>query len=165
MTAQVVLIINFFIMLNLALTTLPLYPLAVLLCSDPSNKHMRHEPLAERLHKIFTRHSSEVRIRDPLHAEQGRIVQPLAAVSHGLCHMLVTALCAQSSHLPDQFPLLLVYVSTPVDRHIARAPVCPSKDALTLWSGMLGRRITRCMNPWTWFCLDITMITCQRIPS
>ena len=44
-------------MLNLALTTLPLYSLAVLLGSDLKDAHERHEPLAERLHKIF-KHSS-----------------------------------------------------------------------------------------------------------
>ena len=54
---QLVLIINFCIMLNLALTTLPLYSLAVLLGSDLKDTHERHEPLAERLHKIF-KHSS-----------------------------------------------------------------------------------------------------------
>ena len=58
-TAQVVLIINFFIMLNLALTTLPLYTLAVLLGSDFGDTHERHQPLAERLHKLFMRHSRE----------------------------------------------------------------------------------------------------------
>ncbi len=44
-------------MLNLALTTLPLYSLAVLLGSDLKDTHERHEPLAERLHKIF-KHTS-----------------------------------------------------------------------------------------------------------
>ena len=53
------LIINFFIMLNLALTTVPLYPLAVLLGSDPEDTPKRHEPLADRLRKIFMQHSSE----------------------------------------------------------------------------------------------------------
>ena len=56
---QVVLIINFCIMLNLALTTLPLYSLAVLLGSEVKDTHVRHEPLAERLHKLFMRHSNE----------------------------------------------------------------------------------------------------------
>ena len=50
---QLVLIINFCIMLNLALTTLPLYSLAVLLGSDLKDTHARHEPLAERLHRVF----------------------------------------------------------------------------------------------------------------
>ena len=47
-------------MLNLALTTLPLYSLAVLLGSDLKDAHPRHEPLAERLHKIVCRSGHKV---------------------------------------------------------------------------------------------------------
>ena len=53
------LIVNFCIMLNLALTTLPLYSLAVLLGSEIKDTHVRHEPLAERLHRIFAGHASD----------------------------------------------------------------------------------------------------------
>ena len=79
------LIINFCIMFNLALTTLPLYSLAVLLGSEIKDTHVRHEPLAERLHKIFMRHSSEqVSIGVTLHAIHERIVQ-LRPLSLAVC--------------------------------------------------------------------------------
>ena len=104
------LIINFFIMLNLALTTLPLYPLAVLLGSELGDTHVRHEPLRERLHKIFGWHASEqVSDSDPPQPND-KDAPPLAAAPHGLCHVVITAPLSDP-RFPGSVSLMLVHVS------------------------------------------------------
>ena len=106
-----VLIVNLGIMLNLALTTLPLYSLAVLLGSDLKDDAGRHEPLTERLHRIVCRSGDQV-LHSPFFILTG-LMWHCCTASRTLSH-------PDSTHIAASIPIAEEYHSN--------AALCPRQE-------------------------------------